>query len=658
MHPRSGQSLIDVLIASAIGAILLVGALSVLAPALRGGSDAQKALDGASAARGLLDGVRSLAQSNWNAVASLTAGSPYYLQQTATGTNVIAGTESGDVSAGLVARWTFDDASSQIAANAVSGGAPALGTGTTATTSCVSAGCWHFNGSGFATSTAVPGLTAVQTKAFWVRPTGDGYVVDEGGNNNWVQVYSGKIRAGSNAGGGYWDSSTTISYGTWYHVAVTQDASNVLRIYVNGQLDTTQTMTATNAPGAIRIGGYSGGGYALTGIVDDLRIYNRALAADEVQKLYLNTVTPISRSFAVYPVRRSAAGIYVDSGGYVDSSTLRVVVTYSAPNATSRTLGSFLSRSGGKGTTQTDWSAGAIGITTVTDPNPAFASSTAIDATSTTGSVTADLLNLITSGGSGTGDISSTTADHFAWNDAIGWINFYSSGNVQLTSSRLKGYANSSAGEISFDCATSPSGNVCGSSSYYVSNDGSGTLMGYAWNDTYGWISLNCANHGGCGVSSYSVTVNPSTGVFNGFAWNDIIGWISFNGADIGVPTYRVVTSWRAVAGYGVLDSSVIDTGSANGAQINGVSWSGTEPVDTDVRIQLASSNSSGGPWTFVGSDGTGSSYFALGAGVSSPVYPWVVPAQRYFRYRLQLVSNQAQTLAPRVDDVVIRWSP
>jgi type II secretory pathway pseudopilin PulG len=94
MQRRSGQSLIDVLIASALGALLLVGALSVLAPALRGSKAAETAQNGAVAARGVIDGVRSLASSDWEAVSSLTPGSPYHLVHSSTSTTIVAGEDT------------------------------------------------------------------------------------------------------------------------------------------------------------------------------------------------------------------------------------------------------------------------------------------------------------------------------------------------------------------------------------------------------------------------------------------------------------------------------------------------------------------------------------------------------------------------------------
>jgi hypothetical protein len=257
-------------------------------------------------------------------------------------------------------------------------------------------------------------------------------------------------------------------------------------------------------------------------------------------------------------------------------------------------------------------------------------------------------------------NISSTAAEHHAWNDFLGWVNFYSTNSVNLTATRLQGYASTIAGDFSLDCATTSIGNICGTSNYYVSNNGVGTLAGYGWIDTYGWVSFNCSNTGGCGTSNYAVSVNPNTGVFSGYAWNDLAGWFSFNCADLalcGISDYKVVSTWRATSTSGTLDSAIIDTG-VGGAQVNGVTWMGNLPADTDVRIQIATSESSTGPWNFYGPDGTSSSFYAPDPNVGAALYPWVHPPGRYFRYRVTLVSDISQTLTPRVDDVIVRWSP
>jgi|GEM_PF-755186 len=171
-------------------------------------------------------------------------------------------------------------------------------------------------------------------------------------------------------------------------------------------------------------------------------------------------------------------------------------------------------------------------------------------------------------------NISATSTEHFAWNDNIGWIDFYSTGNVNASSSQLSGYASSSLGYIALDCATSPNGNICGTSNFKVSNDGSGNLSGWAYNDVIGWISFDSAT-----ASSsyfYQVTISPSTGVFSGWAWNDIIGWISFNCAEpnaCGSSDYKVKTSWSAGQATANLISSIFDTGAANGVALNTIMW-------------------------------------------------------------------------------------
>jgi hypothetical protein len=272
-------------------------------------------------------------------------------------------------------------------------------------------------------------------------------------------------------------------------------------------------------------------------------------------------------------------------------------------------------------------------------------------------------------------NISSAVTEHWGWNDVVGWIDFYNTNTVTVNSLRLTGYASSSIGNISFDCTTSPSGNICGTSNYAVYNDGLGGLTGFAWNDTYGWISFcggqgtsDCPNNPG--GTLYQTLVDRTNGTFQGtagsFAWNDIIGWISFNclngngGASIcGTSDYKVISSWIAISATGTIDSVTFDTGVNGGAQINSVLWRGNQPAGTLVGFQFATSNSSSGSWNFIGPDNTGNTYYYPSAvNVSMPVNYTVHVNQRYFRYRATLFSDFAQRFSPRVDDVFVNWSP
>ena len=270
-------------------------------------------------------------------------------------------------------------------------------------------------------------------------------------------------------------------------------------------------------------------------------------------------------------------------------------------------------------------------------------------------------------------NISSSTSQHFAWNDEIGWIDFYSTGNVNAISSQLQGYASSSVGPIALDCATSPSSSC--TINYKVSNDGAGDLSGWAWNDEIGWISFYwgdasstypatgsttpaCLNYGAnyCGVQ-----INPTTGVFSGWAWNDTVGWISFNCSINGGPCtypYDVATVWTAQPATGTLDSQTFDTGVASGAQLNSITWKGNVPLGTSVSFEIAVNNSSSGPWNFVGpcsSSGTNGGTISFGTSCNIPFASLI---GRYFRYRVLLTTNAAQTVSPQVTSVIVNWSP
>lgn len=259
-----------------------------------------------------------------------------------------------------------------------------------------------------------------------------------------------------------------------------------------------------------------------------------------------------------------------------------------------------------------------------------------------------------------TTNISATTTEHWSWNDLIGWMDYYNTDTVTVTSQKISGYASSSAGDISLDCLTTRIGDICSQSDYKVSNDGNGSLSGWGWNDTYGWVSFWCGNHNGCGQSNYRVLI--TAGVFSGYAWNDVVGWVSFNCSgppdQCSTSNYKVVTSWVSTSTSATLDSSTFDTGVSGGAQVNSILWQGNQPAGTTVKFQIAASSSSTGPWNYKGPLGTANDYYVTDPNVSKDVHYTLHNNARYFRYRVTLVSDQAQTLTPRVDDIIVNWSP
>ena len=88
------------------------------------------------------------------------------------------------------------------------------------------------------------------------------------------------------------DSAVSVTAGEWIHVALVQDGPHV-HIYVNGELENSASdaaaPTISNPPNAV-IGTYMWYGHgpsaSFLGTIDDVRLYNRALSAEEIRQLY------------------------------------------------------------------------------------------------------------------------------------------------------------------------------------------------------------------------------------------------------------------------------------------------------------------------------------------------------------------------------------
>lgn len=271
-------------------------------------------------------------------------------------------------------------------------------------------------------------------------------------------------------------------------------------------------------------------------------------------------------------------------------------------------------------------------------------------------------------------DTNIDSTDHWAWSDATGWWDFYSTNTAEVSASSLHGYASSSIGEMALNCESTPNGDVCSTSDFKVINDASGNLSGCAWNDTIGWISFDCADYdcqGGniCAESDYQVTIDAN-GNFQDYAWNDVEGWISFNCANnssCGVSDYKVNTSWRAGKLTSYLSSSIINSG--GDVTLHSVIWQGSQPSGTSVDFQIAVATSTSGPWNYKGPDGTDSTWFGSEcptAGVSDPaagpdkaicVGKEITVNKRYLRYKVRLQSNTAQSQTPVIEDIILNWS-
>jgi hypothetical protein len=151
------------------------------------------------------------------------------------------------------------------------------------------------------------GLTAA-TVSVWIKSdvTGvnNGFISNEDSNNDFGITIrydsSGLYGSGTNvikAGFGNAslagpqssvESSSNVQTTDWQHIVVTWQASQAPVLYINGQLDT-PTFTSNSATSIdnltfFKIGAHGQGEWQ--GLVDDVRVYNRALSAAEAAALY------------------------------------------------------------------------------------------------------------------------------------------------------------------------------------------------------------------------------------------------------------------------------------------------------------------------------------------------------------------------------------
>lgn len=129
------------------------------------------------------------------------------------------------------------------------------------------------------------------TLAAWIKPDNTNnfrQIMGKGVYSYNMAVRFGKIAYVLNDGATTtsWDSVSRISTGTWTHVACTYDGVYA-RIYLNGRLDKQAAYSQTPAQltDSLQIGAGGGASYYFKGLMDDLRIYQRALSAEEVSFL-------------------------------------------------------------------------------------------------------------------------------------------------------------------------------------------------------------------------------------------------------------------------------------------------------------------------------------------------------------------------------------
>jgi hypothetical protein len=145
-------------------------------------------------------------------------------------------------------------------------------------------------------------ITGSATISAWINssafPWDDAAIVSKYGSNGFqldTTIDRGPRTIGfklTNSSGGdmFRYGATALQLNTWYHVAgVYNAAAGTLDVYLDGQLDNgalvgTVTTSQENSTQNVHIGRRPGNsGFEFAGRIDDVRIYNRALTAGEIQ---------------------------------------------------------------------------------------------------------------------------------------------------------------------------------------------------------------------------------------------------------------------------------------------------------------------------------------------------------------------------------------
>ena len=132
------------------------------------------------------------------------------------------------------------------------------------------------------------------------RRTGLSYALDAGASPG-AQVSAGAETASARA-------ASELPVGAWRHLAATYDGA-ALRLYVNGAKVATAARPGPLTPGdgALTIGGNELAGDFFAGLVDEVRIYDRALAAAEIAA---DMAKPVGAPAAAHAPARDQVGAW------------------------------------------------------------------------------------------------------------------------------------------------------------------------------------------------------------------------------------------------------------------------------------------------------------------------------------------------------------
>lgn len=199
------------------------------------------------------------------------------------------------------------------------------------------------------------------TKEAWIKVKDFSAVnnIISGGSDGLHAIYipNGILSAGHNGGWNSVKDSEQLDTDKWYHVAVTYDlATTTMILYKNGVVVDENNAVYAFTGSALRIGAFDTNSNLFHGIIDEARIWNRALTQAEIQeKMNCEFAGPQSGLVGYYKFNQgfegadnSATTALTDSSGNGNDGTL---INFNLSAGSSNWIGSSIIQTGNTCTT-------------------------------------------------------------------------------------------------------------------------------------------------------------------------------------------------------------------------------------------------------------------------------------------------------------------
>lgn len=217
---------------------------------------------------------------------------------------------TGRLDSGLVGYWKLDENTGTSAADgSTNGNTGTLTNGPTWTTGQIGSAV-NFDGSNdyIEAGSSTTLQSSVFTYAAWINPTGASIRTIKGNNSSGGPQFrltsGGALEFLKQSVGSIATTTPTVTNSVWSHVALTYDSSGRYVFYINGIPVGSGTSGQSFSFSSVQIGirdAGSGGAELFSGIIDEFRMYDRVLTADEVIQMYrLTTPTAVDTSLKGY----------------------------------------------------------------------------------------------------------------------------------------------------------------------------------------------------------------------------------------------------------------------------------------------------------------------------------------------------------------------